>query len=239
MPRSGWTRWGATMRWPWPELRAALLALPIAAPAAAQPDAAALYGRHCAGCHGAERLGGRGPALLPESMGRLRPPQAGEVIARGRPATQMPGFADALTPPEIEALAAFVFRPAPSDLRWGVPEIEATRSVLMQPESLPARPVFDADPLNLFLVIETGDHHATVLDGDRFTPNHRFPTRPGAARRAEVLAGRALRLPDVARRLGDEVRPPRPAARGRGAGRGEQPQHRAVRRRALRGRRQL
>ncbi|MBD0274306.1 MAG: c-type cytochrome [Acetobacteraceae bacterium] len=168
------------MRWPWPDLRfAALTALLMAAPAAAQqPDAAALYSQHCAACHGAERLGGQGPALLPENMGRLRPPQASTVISQGRPATRMPGFADTLSPPEIEALTAHVFRPPPADLRWGAAEIEATRNVLVPPERLPARPVFDANPLNLFLVVETGDHHATVLDGDRFAPIHRFPTRP-------------------------------------------------------------
>lgn len=168
------------MRWLWPDLRAALLAAPLmaAASAAAEPDAPALYARHCAACHGAERLGGQGPALLPDNMGRLRPPQASAVIAHGRPATQMPGFADTLSPLEIEALTAHIFRPAPADLRWSAAEIEATRSVLVRPGSLPARPVFDADPLNLFLVVETGDHHATVLDGARFTPIHRFPTRP-------------------------------------------------------------
>jgi hypothetical protein len=34
-----------------------------------------------------------------------------------------------------------------------------------------------ADPLNLFVVVETGDHHATILDGDRLEPLHRFATR--------------------------------------------------------------
>ncbi|MBV1797961.1 nitrite reductase [Siccirubricoccus sp. G192] len=150
----------------------------LAGPAAAAEDAAALYSEHCASCHGEARLGGRGPALLPDNMGRLRQPQAAAVIARGRPATQMPGFAETLSPAEIEALAAHIFQPAPADLRWGAAEIEATRSVLVPPGQLPARPVFDADPLNLFVVVETGDHHATVLDGDRFTPIHRFPTRP-------------------------------------------------------------
>jgi DNA-binding beta-propeller fold protein YncE len=46
------------------------------------------------------------------------------------------------------------------------------------PASDPAqRPVFDADPLNLFVVVESGDHHVTILDGDTFTPIHRFPSR--------------------------------------------------------------
>jgi WD40 repeat protein len=31
--------------------------------------------------------------------------------------------------------------------------------------------------MNLFVVVETGDHHATILDGDRFEPLARFPTR--------------------------------------------------------------
>jgi len=39
------------------------------------------------------------------------------------------------------------------------------------------RPRFEADPLNLFVVVETGDHHATILDGDRFERLARFPTR--------------------------------------------------------------
>jgi mono/diheme cytochrome c family protein len=162
------------MRWRWLSLAVALLA----APAAAQPDGAALYGQHCAACHGTERLGGRGPALLPENMGRLRPAQAAAVIAEGRPATQMPGFAGQLSPPEIEALTAHIFQPAPADLRWDAAEIEATRQVLLPADRLPAQPVHGADPLNLFLVVETGDHHVTVLDGDRFAPLHRFPTRP-------------------------------------------------------------
>ena len=56
-------------------------------------SAAALYGQHCASCHGAQRTGGMGPALLPESLARLRRPEALKVIQQGRAATQMGGFA--------------------------------------------------------------------------------------------------------------------------------------------------
>lgn len=31
--------------------------------------------------------------------------------------------------------------------------------------------------MNLFVVVEVGDHHATILDGDRLEPMHRFKTR--------------------------------------------------------------
>ena len=48
---------------------------PAAAPAApANAAVQALYQQHCASCHGEQRLGGMGPALLPESLARLRKP---------------------------------------------------------------------------------------------------------------------------------------------------------------------
>jgi mono/diheme cytochrome c family protein len=63
----------------------------------------ALYRTHCASCHGADRLGGSGPALLPDNLGRLRPAQAEDVIRAGRPQTQMPGFGTILAADEIAA----------------------------------------------------------------------------------------------------------------------------------------
>jgi hypothetical protein len=39
-----------------------------------------------------------------------------------------------------------------------------------------AAPAFAADPLNLFVVVETGDSHISVLDGDRFEVLARFET---------------------------------------------------------------
>ena len=41
------------------------------APEAAKPDAPAIYQQHCAVCHGAQRTGLMGPALLPESLERV------------------------------------------------------------------------------------------------------------------------------------------------------------------------
>ncbi|RKZ47676.1 MAG: cytochrome C oxidase Cbb3, partial [Candidatus Parabeggiatoa sp. nov. 3] len=61
--------------------------------------------------------------------------------------------------------------------RMGMAEIKATQVIHHACGSLPDKPVYEADPLNVFLVVELGDHHATVLDGDRLVPIHRFPTR--------------------------------------------------------------
>ena len=60
-------------------------------------DTSANYQQHCASCHGADRLGGIGPALLPENLARLRKPEAEKVIREGRPASQMLGFGDKLS----------------------------------------------------------------------------------------------------------------------------------------------
>ena len=144
----------------------------------AASDGAALYAEHCAVCHGATRLGGTAPALLPETMGRLTADKAAGVIANGRPATQMPAFGERLSGPEIEALAAYVFTPPPYPPVWSIADIDTSRVVQAPAPAADAKPVFDADPQNLFLVVESGDHHVTVLDGDRLDPIHRFATRP-------------------------------------------------------------
>jgi Tol biopolymer transport system component len=60
---------------------------------------------------------------------------------------------------------------------WGEKEITASRIVNFAPGSLPDKPQFKADPLNLFVVVETGDHHVSILDGDKLEPIHRFQSR--------------------------------------------------------------
>ncbi|MCC6718211.1 MAG: c-type cytochrome [Acetobacteraceae bacterium] len=154
---------------------AALLLLAPAAPRA--QDAAALYGTHCAQCHGADRFGGAGPALLPENLERLRGPQAIETIANGRPATQMGGYADRLSGDEIAALVAYITTPPATPPVWDMAAMRDTHWVSPDIDRLAAAPVHEADPLHLVVVVESGDHHVTILDGDRFEPVTRFQSR--------------------------------------------------------------
>jgi dihydro-heme d1 dehydrogenase len=160
-------------------LTLALLALLALLPAAAlgAPPVEALYAQHCAVCHGPTRLGGTGPALLPENLQRLRRAAAIDVIAKGRIATQMQGFAGKLSGEEIRALAEYVYTPPAVEPSWTIADMRASRVVHPPARPDSDRPVFDADPMNLFVVVETGDHHATILDGDRFEPLARFKTR--------------------------------------------------------------
>ncbi len=148
----------------------------LAGAAAAEPDAAKLYAEHCASCHGADRLGGQGPALLPENLGRLTGARAASVIAQGREATQMQGFEATLGKDAVEALAAYISTPLAAVPTWSEKEIAASR-IIHAPVQKLSKPTHSADPMNLFVVVETGDHHATILDGDRFEPLARFPTR--------------------------------------------------------------
>ncbi len=154
----------------------AIALLALTSPARAEPDAAKLFADNCAECHGADRLGRLGPALLPENLGRMTGARAATVIADGRAATQMPGFSSKLAKDEIAALVGYISAPLPSVPAWGTAEIDASRVVHATASAL-ERPRFDADPMNLFVVVETGDHHATILDGDRLEPLARFQTR--------------------------------------------------------------
>jgi mono/diheme cytochrome c family protein/DNA-binding beta-propeller fold protein YncE len=158
------------------------------APANAQPSAVAtasmvhtdvnaIYQANCASCHGPDRLGATGPVLLPLNLERLRRPAAIKTITEGRIATQMPGFGSILTAQEINALADLIYTPLAKTPTWGMDEIRASRIEYVKVGSLPNKPVFKADPLNLFVVVEIGDHHVTILDGDKFEAIARFPTR--------------------------------------------------------------
>lgn len=154
---------------------AALLLLACAALPLPLP-ASELYQRHCAACHGAQRTGAMGPALLPENLARLKKPEAARMVRDSRPGVQMPAFKDALTGAEIGALVEFIYAPAVPAPRWTEADIRGSRVEHAAPAAL-ARPRFDADPLNLFVVVEAGDHHVTILDGDRLEPIHRFVSR--------------------------------------------------------------
>jgi len=148
------------------------------AAAAAPPTEStdATFQRLCAQCHGADRLGGVGPALIPETLGRLKPDEARRAILEGRPASQMPAFAGQVDEETAGRLVEHVFKPPAEKPTWDMHKIQATHRILVDPATLPDHPLHSSDPLNLFVVVELGDHHASILDGDRLEPIHRFQT---------------------------------------------------------------
>jgi mono/diheme cytochrome c family protein len=145
--------------------------------ATAAVDVDALFKQHCAQCHNPDRLGAMGPALLPQNLKRLKKKAAVKVITDGRVATQMPPFRDKLSAEEVQALVDYVYTPLAEMPLWGMEEILASHLTPVKPEELSDEPVFKASMDNLFVVVELGDHHATLLNGDTFEPIKRFPTR--------------------------------------------------------------
>ena len=136
-----------------------------------------LYQEHCQSCHGVDRLGGMGPALFPENLSRLRKNKAIKVINHGRAATQMPAFADKLNKNEIKQLVDYIYTSATEIPNWNIAKIKASHIQHFDQSKLGNTPVFDADLMNLFIVVELGDHSATLLNGDTFEPITRFKTR--------------------------------------------------------------
>ncbi|NZA26548.1 PQQ-dependent sugar dehydrogenase [Luteimonas sp. SJ-92] len=87
-----------------------MLALAAGASVAAEPDAAVLYQRNCASCHGADRQGtGLGPPLSARTYryGGSRDDLA-RVIRNGVASQGMPAFDGLLSAQEIAALAEFL-----------------------------------------------------------------------------------------------------------------------------------
>ena len=147
----------------------------LATTALAAPDGAMIYADQCASCHADTRFGGTGPALIPESLGRLKGDRLEAVITDGRAMTQMPAFKATLSSDEIAAVAAYVSAPLATPPVWTAEEIAASRA--MNPDYVAAAaPIFTADPMNITLVVETGDSHISVLDGDTFAVLDRFET---------------------------------------------------------------
>ena len=136
-----------------------------------------LYQDNCQSCHGVDRLGAMGPALLPENLARFQKNKAIKVINEGRDATQMPSFSNTLNKQEITSLANYIYTPSKASLSWTVADINASKVQHFDQSKLPNEAQFDADLMNLFIVVELGDHSATLLDGDTFERLDRFKTR--------------------------------------------------------------
>lgn len=133
-----------------------------------------IYQEYCSVCHSEQRIGGLGPALLPESLGRIKKTEAINVIANGRPASQMIGYKDVLSSEQISTLVDYLYTPADNPPNWSVADTKNSHKLFVNQQDLPTQPQHNSDPLNLFVVVEAGTHHVTILDGDEFEPIARF-----------------------------------------------------------------
>ncbi len=127
----------------------------------------AYYLDSCSGCHGPERKGATGPALLPETL-----PDTDEyyhdIILDGRGGTVMPAWKTlGLTEEEAWGLISFLKSDASDEiLEWDKPEIERSVQILVDESNLPAQPIHDANLDNLMLVTEREQRSIAMIDGD-------------------------------------------------------------------------
>lgn len=145
--------------------------------ASEKQTAEAIYVKHCQSCHGEARMGAMGPALFPENLSRLRKAKSKKVIKNGRPATQMPAFSLTLNDSEINLLTEYIFTPPAVAPTWSIDDMKGSYVRHFKQSELGDKPLFEADLMNLFIVVELGEHSATLLNGDTFEPITRFKTR--------------------------------------------------------------
>ena len=89
----------------------------------------------------------------------------------------MPAFGDRLSAEEIAALVQAIYTPVVPAPAFTDDDIRASRTETPGAAAWPAHPAWKADPWNLFVVVEGGDHHVSLVDGDRFEVIHRFASR--------------------------------------------------------------
>lgn len=128
------------------------------------------YRDTCGGCHGANREGGTGPALIP---GRLTSSDEFyfDVIQNGRPGTVMPPWGPAgLSEEEIWGLVGYIRGEAEAEaVAWGLEEIQTTLEVLVDESALPSEPEHSGNIDNLMLVTERESRSIALIDGDTHT----------------------------------------------------------------------
>lgn len=121
----------------------------------------------CAGCHGTDRRGATGPALLPERLTQDKSYYA-DVIANGKPGTVMPPWSHQLESADIDTLVEFLLSDTgEGPPQWTFEDVMASHQVLVDEATLPDSPTHAARVDNLMLVTEREAQSIAVIDGDR------------------------------------------------------------------------
>lgn len=139
----------------------------------------------CGGCHGPNREGGTGPALIPARLTE-EDEFYFDTIQNGRSDTVMPAWGNAgFSEAEIEAMVAYIHtEPSAEDIQWEMAEIADSRSVLASEDELPDAPAHSGALDNLMLVTEREARSIAVFNGE----NHELIGHIDASYRAHGYA---------------------------------------------------
>lgn len=145
-------------------------------------DARKLFQDNCATCHGADRGGYIAPALHKDTQGALSEMSIRGMIMTGVPDTLMPPWAGRLSDEEIRALATLIKTQPKDTLEWTLDDIRASVQVLVDEKTLPAKPAYTADVMDLMAVTARGryangpESKLVLLDGKTNTLVAEIPT---------------------------------------------------------------
>lgn len=125
------------------------------------------YLDYCSGCHGPERGGAIGPALIPDLLFEADSFYF-DTIKNGRPGTSMPPWGSfGLTDEEIWMMVGFIrSEPNYEAIDWGLDEISASHTILVPEDQWPITQTHTGNLDNLFLVTEREVRQIAVIDGD-------------------------------------------------------------------------
>jgi nitrite reductase (NO-forming)/hydroxylamine reductase len=145
----------------------------------------AVYADSCGGCHGPNREGATGPALIPGRLTASDDVYFG-AIKNGKPGTVMPAWGPTgMTDEEIWALVGFIrSEPSAEAVEWNIDQVAATLEMLVDEATLPTKPTHDGNLDNLMLVTEREARSIAVFDGD----THRLLAHVPASYRAHGYA---------------------------------------------------
>jgi len=126
-----------------------------------------LYFERCAGCHGVLRKGATGKALTPDITQEKGTEYLKALITYGSPAG-MPnwGTSGEMSEAEIDIMARFLQQEPPAPPEWGMPEMQASWTVLVAPEDRPTEPQHGRNIDNFFSVTLRDSGEIAIIDGD-------------------------------------------------------------------------
>jgi nitrite reductase (NO-forming)/hydroxylamine reductase len=171
-----------------PQMEGVVVVLPGGAVAPSLFDGksvAAAFGDSCSGCHGPNREGATGPALIPGRLTSNDDFYFG-IIKNGRPGTVMPAWGPAgMSDEEVWALVGYIrSEPSAGAIQWEMDQIAASRKILVDEATLPSEPIHSGNLDNLMLVTEREARSIAVFDGD----THRLLGHVPASYRAHGYA---------------------------------------------------
>ena len=129
-----------------------------------------LYWDKCSGCHGVERQGGTGPALVPQRLESTGRDVLKGIIADGRPGTAMPPWEGVLTDTQMDDLVEYILSPVEeSVLTWGIDDMCANCQEVTPLDQLPVAPTWGGRVEDLMVVTEREIGRLLFVDSSTHT----------------------------------------------------------------------